>query len=60
VNRISSVGFRGVGTDQEGDCRVMAESKHRLFVGTLFVPQAKSSLDLPHPMIIALLLAATR
>ncbi|MEK6801380.1 MAG: CTP synthase [Nitrospirota bacterium] len=58
VEQISSAGFKVVGRDADGACRVMELSHHRFFVGTLFVPQARSRPDRPHPLITAFLLAA--
>lgn len=60
VDQIGNAGFQVVGRDAEGDCRVMELSHHRFFVGTLFVPQARSRPDRPHPLITAFLLAAAR
>jgi CTP synthase (UTP-ammonia lyase) len=60
VDLISLSGFIVVGTDVDGDCRIMEISQNRFFVGTLFVPQARSQLAQPHPLINAFLLAATR
>lgn len=60
VDLISSSGFLVVGTDGDGECRIMEISQHRFFVGTLFVPQARSQPDQPHPLINAFLLAAKR
>lgn len=60
VDHISSSGFRVAGTDRDGDCRIMEISENRFFVGTLFVPQAGSQPDQPHPLINAFLLAAER
>ena len=60
VKQISLAGFNLVGMDAEGECRVMELSQHRFFVGTLFVPQARSRPDHPHPLINAFLLAAER
>lgn len=58
VDQISNAGFQVVGRDADGDCRVMELAQHRFFVGTLFVPQARSCPDRPHPLITAFLLAA--
>ena len=60
VSQIASAGFTIVGTDANGECRVMELSHHRFFVGTLFVPQARSWPDHPHPLVTAFLLAAER
>ena len=58
VNQISDAGLTVVGTDADGECRVMEIVQHRFFVGTLFVPQARSRPGCPHPLITAFLLAA--
>lgn len=60
VNQISLAGFSLVGMDAEGECRVMELLQHPFFVGTLFVPQARSRPDHPHPLITAFLRAASR
>lgn len=60
VEQISNAGFKVVGRDADGACRVMELSHHRFFVGTLFVPQARSRPDHPHPLITAFFLAAVR
>ena len=60
VDQISNAGFQVVGRDADGDCRVMELAQHRFFVGTLFVPQARSRPDRPHPLITAFLIAAAR
>lgn len=60
VQQISNAGFGVVGIDAEGACRVMELSSHRFFIGTLFVPQARSRPDHPHPLITAFLRAAAR
>ena len=58
VDQIANAGFEVVGRDADGDCRVMELAQHRFFVGTLFVPQARSRPDYPHPLITAFLRAA--
>lgn len=60
VEQIANAGFAVVGVDVEGACRVMELAHHRFFVGTLFVPQARSRPDHPHRLITAFLLAAVR
>ena len=42
------------GSDIEGEVRVLeAPRPHPFFVGTLFVPQALSTLEHPHPLVSA-------
>ncbi len=55
---LTRCGFQVVGTDADGDCRIMELESHPFFVGTLFVPQARSTAHLPHPLINAFLLRA--
>jgi CTP synthase (UTP-ammonia lyase) len=47
------------GTDQGGEARIMELSSHPFFIGTLFVPQANSSKEKPHPIVLAFLRSAT-
>jgi CTP synthase (UTP-ammonia lyase) len=44
-----------VGSDAEGDVRVLELPTHPFFVATLFVPQARSRPDAPHPLVNAFL-----
>ena len=47
------------GSDSEGEVRVLeAPQPHPFFVGTLFVPQALSTPERPHPLVSAFLRAA--
>ena len=52
--------FRPVGSDAEGEIRVMEISEHPFFIGTLYVPQARSTPDQPHPLVTAFIDAAQR
>ncbi|MDD5277321.1 MAG: CTP synthase [Methylovulum sp.] len=45
------------GADAEGDIRVIEWPDHRFFIGTLFVPQARSTPQQPHPLVSAFLTA---
>ena len=38
-------------TDAEGDVRLVERRDHPFFVGTLFLPQTRSSADSPHPVL---------
>lgn len=51
-------GLRVVGTDENGEARILELQDHPFFKATLFVPQLNSSAAKPHPLITALLLAA--
>lgn len=44
-------GFRVVATDAPGAVRVMELTGHPFFIGTLFVPQMRSTPEEPHPLV---------
>jgi CTP synthase (UTP-ammonia lyase) len=52
-------GMHVVGTDQDGEARIVELPDHRFFVATLFVPQARSTASAPHALVLAYL-EATR
>jgi CTP synthase (UTP-ammonia lyase) len=60
VEQIAASGFVVAGKDRNGECRVMEIPSHPFFVGTLYVPQAKSQSHSPHPLINAFLSASQR
>jgi len=43
------------GSDAEGEIRVIEHPDHPFFIGTLFVPQARSTPEQPHPLVTAFL-----
>ena len=47
------------GSDSEGEVRVIELPGHPFFLGTLFVPQARSTRENPHPLVTAFLRAVT-
>jgi len=47
--------LRIVGSDAEGEVRVVELPGHPFFVGTLYVPQARSTPTTPHPLVSAFL-----
>src|SRR5262245_1221089 len=49
--------LRITGSDAEGEVRVIELPSHPFFVGTLFVPQTRSTADKPHPLVNAFLRA---
>ena len=62
VPRLKSQLLQVTGSDSEGEVRVIELPDHPFFVGTLFVPQTRSTAAAPHPIVIAFLkavLAAT-
>lgn len=57
---LSGGAFCPVGSDSEGEIRVMEISEHPFYIGTLFVPQARSTFDQPHPLVTAFIVAAQK
>jgi CTP synthase (UTP-ammonia lyase) len=57
VAALASGPLRIVGSDAEGDVRVVELPGHPFFVGTLYVPQTHSTLEAPHPLVSAFLRA---
>jgi CTP synthase (UTP-ammonia lyase) len=50
--------LRVTGSDAEGEVRVVELPAHPFFIGTLFVPQLRSSPESPHPLVTAFIRAA--
>src|SRR5215469_7411783 len=57
VSALSSRDLQVVGSDDEGEIRVVELRGHPFFVGTLFVPQTRSRPGEPHPLVRGLLAA---
>lgn len=53
LDQIKGGPLQVVGSDKEGEVRVVELPGHPFFVGTLFVPQARSTSDRPHPLVSA-------
>ncbi|WP_168120160.1 CTP synthase [Paenibacillus sp. HB172176] len=53
-------GLRTVGVDHTGESRIIELSKHPFFIGTLFVPQARSNSEHPHPIITSFVQHSSR
>ena len=51
--QLETVGCRISGRDDSGEARILELAGHPFFVGTLFVPQARSAPRAPHPIIAA-------
>ena len=54
---LKSGGLKITGSDSEGEIRVVELPNHPFFIGTLFVPQARSTSNRPHPLVNAFLKA---
>jgi CTP synthase (UTP-ammonia lyase) len=50
--------LRITGSDAEGEVRVVELPGHPFFLGTLFVPQTRSTPERPHPLVTAFVEAA--
>ena len=53
VGLLGSRGLRISGSDSEGEVRVIELPNHPFYVGTLFVPQTRSTERQPHPLVTA-------
>lgn len=51
VPRLESSGLHVAAVDAGGDVRAVERRDHPFFVGTLFLPQARSSQAAPHPVL---------
>jgi CTP synthase (UTP-ammonia lyase) len=60
VAELASQRLRIVGSDAEGEARVVELPGHPFFVGTLFVPQARSTPQAPHPLVNAFVTSVAR
>ena len=58
LDAIVGAGLAVTATDGEGEPRMVELPDLRFYVGTLFVPQASSTPEAPHPLIVAYLTAA--
>lgn len=57
---LEEAGLRFSGWDADGDVRVLELPGHPFYVGTLFVPQQRSTPATPHPIVLGLVEAAQR
>ncbi len=58
VPMFSNGPMRIVGSDEDGEVRVLELEDHPFFVATLFVPQNRSRTDAPHPLVTSFISAA--
>ena len=57
VTCLKSRALTVTGSDREGEIRVIELPAHPFFIGTLYVPQAHSTAESPHPIVTAFLKA---
>ncbi|MNJ49109.1 CTP synthase [compost metagenome] len=50
-SQLHEAGLRTVGYDDNNETRIVESSEHSFFVGTLFVPQMRSTIEHPHRLI---------
>jgi len=55
--KINESGFKVVGTDRNGEARILELPENQFYIATLFQPQLSSLPSDPHPLIIAYLTA---
>jgi len=53
VSLLKSGDLKITGSDNEGEIRVIELPGHPFFLGTLFVPQTRSTAEHPHPLVTA-------
>jgi CTP synthase (UTP-ammonia lyase) len=53
-------GMRIAGTDDTGEVRAVERPDHPFFVGTLYQPQLRSTVERPHPVLVGFLRAAMK
>jgi len=58
VSLLKSGSLKITGSDSEGEIRVIELPGHPFFLGTLFVPQTRSTAEQPHPLVTAFVKAA--
>jgi CTP synthase (UTP-ammonia lyase) len=58
LGELEAGGLRVSGTDASGEVRVVELSDAAFYLATLFVPQASSTPDRPHPLVTAFVRAA--
>jgi CTP synthase (UTP-ammonia lyase) len=54
--RLEAAGLRVTGTDPDGEPRIVELDRdaHPFFLATLFIPQARSTSEAPHPLVAGL------
>lgn len=57
---LKSQSLKVIGADSEGEVRVIEIRDRTFFMGTLFVPQARSTPQTPHPIVTAFLKAVVK
>lgn len=58
LQRVHEAGLKVVGTDSAGNARIVELPEHPFYMGTLFVPQLRSTVSSTHCVVDAFLSAA--
>ncbi len=58
--RLEDGGLRVSGLGGDGEIRIVELSGHPFFLATLFLPQARSAPQRPHPVLVGFAAAASR
>ncbi|OCL26266.1 hypothetical protein U472_09655 [Orenia metallireducens] len=58
--KIDKAGLKVVGIDDTQEARIIELPNHKFYIGTLFVPQTRSTNEKPHPLITGFIKAAYR
>jgi CTP synthase (UTP-ammonia lyase) len=56
--QLEHAGLEITGRDESGEARILELASHPFYMGTLFVPQARSEPGKPHPLILEFCRAA--
>jgi len=57
--RLEAQGLVVSGFDLNGEVRILEYPRHPFFIGTLYVPQARSTQENPHPLLRGFAAAAS-
>jgi CTP synthase (UTP-ammonia lyase) len=58
--QLDEAGLVITGADADGEARIVELASHAFFIGTLFVPQARSQPGSPHPLLLEFCRASAR
>jgi CTP synthase (UTP-ammonia lyase) len=58
VGRLEGAGLAVTGRSDDGEIRIVELPAHSFFLATLFLPQARSSAVVPHPLVAGFAAAA--
>ncbi|MDB6036522.1 MAG: synthase, partial [Verrucomicrobiales bacterium] len=59
VDTLRATALRIVASDSEGAVRAVELPESRFFIGTLYLPQHRSTVGTPHPLVSAFIKASS-